>query len=134
VQQPGFPVLEPGRHFAILRVPPRTTRNSFRDTSIADLILRLRFVFGTPVGSNSLAVGRIVDKTGLTDRYDFTLEFAGSWGTGGAFPPPLPDGQQDSDPSLIDAMRQQLGLTLTEGKAKLDVLLIDHAERVPAEN
>lgn len=134
VQQPGFPVVEPGRHFAPTQVPPRTMRNSFHDTSIADLVLRLRFVFGTPVGSNSLAVGRIVDKTGLTDHYDFTLEFAGNWGIGGAFPAPLPDGQQDTAPFLIDALRQQLGLTLTEGKAKLAVLVIDRAERVPAEN
>jgi uncharacterized protein (TIGR03435 family) len=134
IQQPGFPAVGAGRHFVPSVVPPRTRRDSFRDTSISDLINRLRFVFGTPVGANSLAVGRIIDKTGVEGNFDFTLEFVGGWGPGGASPPPLVDGQQDSAPFLIDALRQQLGLTLIEGKAPLDVLVVEHADRIPTEN
>lgn len=134
IQQPGFPAVAAGRHFVPSVTPPRTRRDSFRDTSISDLINRLRFVFGTMVGANSLAVGRIVDKTGLEGNFDFTLEFVGGWGPGGAFPPSLPDGPHDTAPFLIDALRQQLGLTLAEGKAALDVLVVEHADRVPTEN
>ena len=71
------------------------------------------------------AAGRlIVDRTGLTGKYDFTLEFKG-------------DGSPDDDPSastLFEAVQEQLGLKLEAGKASFDVLVIDHARKVPTEN
>lgn len=81
----------------------------------------------------SMTVGRIVDKTGLTSSYDFALEFSGAWSPGGAFLPP-PEGQPDSAPMLIDALREQLGLWLQPGKTTLDALVIDHVEKIPTEN
>jgi len=66
--------------------------------------------------------GRLVfDKTGLTGKYDFTLEFA--------FRP----GQND-DSLLLDvfgAVQQQLGLRLEDKKAPFDFLVIEHAEKSP---
>jgi uncharacterized protein (TIGR03435 family) len=35
---------------------------------------------------------------------------------------------------MVTVAQQQLGLTLTKGKVALDVLVIDHAEKVPTEN
>lgn len=72
----------------------------------------------------------VLDKTGLTGKYDFTVEFT----------PNLPDGAASdgdaSDPgsSLAAAIQQQLGLRLAPGKAKIDVIVVDKAERVPTEN
>ena len=59
---------------------------------------------------------------------------AGSLGLGGAFLPPLPDEQRDTVPVLVDALREQLGLDLRQAKTKLDVLVVDHADRVPVVN
>lgn len=133
--QPGFPVPRTGQKWAVTRVPPRTQRLTFRDTTIAEFIQRISWAFSNIVRENELTLGRIVDKTGLTEQYDFTLEFAGQiGGPGGAYPPPLPDGQTDTAPFLIDAIRQQLGLNLSEGKTMLDVMIVDHVDRVPTEN
>jgi uncharacterized protein (TIGR03435 family) len=60
----------------------------------------------------------ILDKTGLTGKYDCTLRWA-------------PDtGPSDSnDPSLITAIQDQLGLRLESGKAPVEIFMIDHIER-----
>jgi uncharacterized protein (TIGR03435 family) len=131
-EEPGFPVPRSGEKFA-LRPAPRDIRLTFRDCPMTEFAERLGWPLST-TGSNWLVVGRVIDKTGLNGLYSFTLEFAGSWGPGGAFPPPLPEGQIDAAPLLIDALRQQLGLTLIEKKAPLDVLVVDYVDKVPTEN
>jgi uncharacterized protein (TIGR03435 family) len=67
-------------------------------------------------------LGRIVvDRTGLTGSYDFTLEWA-------------PDQAADSTlPSLTTALKEQLGLTLQAQKSPVEVLVIDSIQR-PSEN
>jgi len=70
----------------------------------------------------------VVDKTGLTGKYDFAIEFT----------PNLP-GAAAGDASvpgsnLAEAIQQQLGLRLVPGKAKLDVVVVDKAEKVPTDN
>jgi bla regulator protein BlaR1 len=66
-------------------------------------------------------VGRtVVDRTGLTGKYDFTL----SW--------PSDDGENSADPSfspIFAAIQQQLGLKLEAGKGPVKIIVIDHAER-----
>jgi uncharacterized protein (TIGR03435 family) len=88
----------------------------------------------------------VVDKTGLTGKYDFDLEFAPD---PSSLPPSLlPEGQPgpgpgaagpadsaiDRGPDLITALQKQLGLRLVASKANFDVLVIDKAERVPTAN
>jgi uncharacterized protein (TIGR03435 family) len=75
----------------------------------------------------------VVDKTGLDKNYDFNLEWAPEIPPGavlreGAAAPPVIDG-----PTLFVALREQLGLKLDTQKAKVEVFVIDHAER-PSEN
>jgi uncharacterized protein (TIGR03435 family) len=48
-------------------------------------------------------------------------------GAGGA-----PDG--DAGPTLLVAVQQQLGLKLEPKKGMVDILVVDHIERVPTEN
>jgi uncharacterized protein (TIGR03435 family) len=73
----------------------------------------------------------VVDQTGLSGRYDFSLEWAPepnrAAGTNGDAPAEIPG------PNFLEAMRQQLGLKLEPAKAPLRVLVIDHIER-PSEN
>jgi uncharacterized protein (TIGR03435 family) len=78
----------------------------------------------------------VLDKTGLTGKYDFSLEFridprGLGLPPGGANGPEAP---ADPGPDLATAVEQQLGLRLVAGKAKLDVLVIDKVEKTPSEN
>ena len=69
----------------------------------------------------------VVDQTGLTDRYDFTLEWrpdAAQLAGAGPNAPALPQNIEDR-PDLLTAMRQQLGLKVEAGKAAVEVLVID---------
>ncbi len=95
-----------------------------------------------PISRLTGTVGNVVnrpvlDKTGLTGTYDFTLEFAISMP--GA-PPPVPGGQAPGDiagdpgPNIDAALQQQLGLRLVDSRAKLDVIVVDKAEKVPSAN
>jgi len=132
-EEPGFPVPRPGEHWAV-RPAPGDIRLTFREDSMADLAQRLGWPLSAVGESGGLTIGRVVDKTGLDGVYSFTFEFAGAWGPGGAFLPASPEGQPEKASNLFDALRQQLGLNLEEGKARLDVLVVDHADRIPTEN
>jgi uncharacterized protein (TIGR03435 family) len=74
----------------------------------------------------------VVDQTGLTDRFDFTVKFTPdpSQTFAGLPPPPATD---DAPPDLFTAFQQQLGLKLEQTKAQVDVLVIDKLEK-PSEN
>jgi uncharacterized protein (TIGR03435 family) len=72
----------------------------------------------------------VVDKTGLTGKYDFTLR----WATEQlSLVPGTPTGDPDKSPSIFTALREQLGLHLDSTKGPLEVLVIDRAEK-PSEN
>ena len=79
----------------------------------------------------------VVDQTGLTDKYDFTLkwtpddsQFAQFRGTGAA--PPKPTDDPNAPPALYTAIQEQLGLKMGPGKAPDDVMVIDQAEKPSA--
>jgi uncharacterized protein (TIGR03435 family) len=77
----------------------------------------------------------VVDQTGLSGRYDFTLNFtpdAAQAALLGGPPGPAAD-NPDSAPSLFTAFQQQLGLKLESTKAPVDVMVIDKVEK-PSEN
>jgi uncharacterized protein (TIGR03435 family) len=64
----------------------------------------------------------VVDRTGLTGTYDFTLSYA-----------PAND-PNSSLPDFFTALQEQLGLKLQPQKIPVDFLVIDHTDRVPTEN
>ena len=82
-------------------------------------------------------VGRpVVDRTGVMDYFDITLEYTPEAGITGPFPPgaPPPDAPARSDaPSLFTALQEQLGLKLESTRAPVDVLVIDKVSQ-PTEN
>jgi uncharacterized protein (TIGR03435 family) len=76
----------------------------------------------------------IVDRTGLAGRFDFVLEFAPDMSRF-QLPAAAPgNGASDPGSDAASAVEKQLGLKLTEAKAMLDVIVVDHAEKTPAEN
>ena len=77
---------------------------------------------------SDLGVSRVVlDKTGLTGRYDFSLQWTPDDSPSDA---PVPD---SSGGSLFTALQEQLGLKLEPQKGPVEVLVIDHVAR-PSEN
>ena len=73
----------------------------------------------------------VLDQTGITGRYDFTLIWA-PLGTefGGHLPPPP---ATDNPPAnLFTAIQEQLGLKLEAVKAPADVMVVDKAEKPSA--
>jgi len=64
----------------------------------------------------------VADRTGLTGRYDFRLEYSPAVVGGG-------DAAANPGPSLFTALTEQLGLRLQPEKAVLPVLVIDHVEK-----
>ena len=62
----------------------------------------------------------LIDKTGLTGRYDFELH----WTPDNT----LPDSPLTGDPSIFTAVQEQPGLKLEPANAPVDVLVIDSAQ------
>jgi bla regulator protein blaR1 len=75
------------------------------------------------INTLSQQLGRqVLDQTGLTGTYDYSLQFAPLEGFEGAPPP-------DSDAaSIFTALQEQLGLRLVSTTGPVDVLVIDHIE------
>jgi uncharacterized protein (TIGR03435 family) len=111
-----FPFLPPGRsNFSCANGPDGShctyrmmTMNQFAERLIAKLDRR------------------VVDKTTLTGQYDFALYFRIMDGA--------PTEPNDGAPRIEQAVREQLGLELVVTKVSIDVLVIDHAEKIPADN
>ncbi len=87
--------------------------------------------YATPISSLAVVLsnkaGRVVvDKTGLTGRYDIKLEMQQP-------EPAAADGTQNPGASIFTIVQEQLGLRLESAKEPVETLVIDHVER-PAEN
>lgn len=75
----------------------------------------------------------VIDKTGLTRRYDFTLKWEPDSMADGPSSKAETSSQSGSLPSFFTALQEQLGLKLTSSKGPVDVVVVDSADR-PSEN
>jgi uncharacterized protein (TIGR03435 family) len=103
--------------------------------TVAELARMLELVTDRPV----------IDRTGLTARFDMTLRFSADeatprWTRGGDLDPARFPGRgapaasdPDTPPGIFTAIQEQLGLKLVATRGPTDVLVIDHVER-PSEN
>ena len=76
----------------------------------------LAAMLSSPVGQ------QVVDKTGIAGNYQINLKFAPSGATESPYP------------SIFTAMQEQLGLKLETQKVRVEMLVIDHLEKMPSEN
>jgi len=67
----------------------------------------------------------VVDRTGLTGAFDMSVEW--SLTQDSASPPNV--SPEDTLPTFLQALREQLGLKLESTKGPVDVLVIEHIER-----
>ena len=86
-------------------------------------------VFATLLSRFERAI--VVDQTGLAGPFEVKLEWTPDDGVG-----PAANAANDipPSPSIFTAVQEQLGLRLESRKGPLDVLVIDHAEKVPVDN
>jgi uncharacterized protein (TIGR03435 family) len=104
----------------VFAVSSMGARLAARDASMGDF---------TWVMQRSALDRPVVDRTGLSGRYDFDLEWSpDETQFDGNVPPRNPD-----EPDLFTAMQQQLGLRLEATKGPIDALVIDQVQR-PSEN
>ena len=68
----------------------------------------------------------VIDTTGLEGVYDFELRFTRD--------DQNPASDAETAPSLFAALQETLGLRLQTQKVPVEVIVVDHVERVPVEN
>jgi uncharacterized protein (TIGR03435 family) len=112
----GYPVLPPGDRAMMMMIGNGKAVRRARRETMQQTATQLSFQLGRPV----------VDATGLTGKYDFDLRWQNSSASAAA------DG--DSGPDLPQAIQEQLGLKLEAKKGPVKILVVDHAEKTPAEN
>jgi len=107
---------------------------TMRDTPNGPLTVFQRMDMAEFVKSDAFAITvdrPVIDKTGLTGVYNFSLDFSyqqisvATSAEGGAPEP--------SSPDIFTALQKQLGLKLEAGRGPVSQLVVDHVER-PSEN
>ncbi len=119
----GFPILAPNQ-------PGHAARFTIVDGFMVGRMVAQR----QPVSVLTCCFGvqddpPIVDKTGLTGKYDFKLEF--SRDIPGA---PANEAKVPTVPDLFTAVEHQLGLHFTPKKLPFDVVVVESFDRLPVEN
>jgi uncharacterized protein (TIGR03435 family) len=115
----GFPVF-PGMRGAYITGLPGRMRIRASHETMAQFVMMLSGQLDHPV----------TDATELKGKYDFAVTYAPSIAspdTSAAMP------EAAADPDIIGAL-QQIGLKLEQKKGMIDMLVIDHLEKVPTEN
>jgi uncharacterized protein (TIGR03435 family) len=120
-------VLVPGKGPAKVKVAatgsePRVAGSATSASFFGQPISRFTFMLTRRMGAP------VLDMTGLTGLYDFTVDTSGLGFNGNS--PANPS----AGPSIFTAVEEDLGLKLEARKAPIDTLVIDHVERVPTEN
>ncbi len=137
VDKDGFVLLPPG-HAAAIAMSGGATRVKFQSYTIPELVNGYLPAFVSQADGGS--PGPLMDNTGLTARYDFTLVFDARSQAAAVVSPNIgPQSQDNADPSgapnLFNAIEKQLGLKLIKVKdVPVDILIIDSIERNPIEN
>jgi uncharacterized protein (TIGR03435 family) len=116
--RPGNPYYPPGAGFEVTIVVNGRYRSTKLNASMPQIATFLGGLAGMPAQ----------DQTGLAGIYDVHLEYL-----------PRPSGDAptvaaDPGPDVLDAVQQQLGLKLTPQKVPVEILIVDHVEKLPTAN
>ncbi len=100
-------------------VPPGTMRSRGRIEGRAGTMEMLATVLGNFLGKP------VEDRTGLTDRYDYKLEYGQEAGPGAP-------GEPVEGASVFTALQEQLGLKLESIRGTVETMVIERADRPSA--
>jgi uncharacterized protein (TIGR03435 family) len=123
IDQNGFPLLRPNSLSARVTTED-TIRMTCRQVTMSFLAGRLNdLLSGGAAGFRGGSGSAIfIDKTGLTDKFNFHLEVSGNADLG------------VSAGSLSQAVEKQLGLRITTTKTSVNKLVVDHIDPEPTPN
>jgi uncharacterized protein (TIGR03435 family) len=145
----GFPKV-PGPRTMSQSGRDGTTRTKYQERTMTEFVANLGFVIGSSQGKGALEgflQPRVVDKTGLTGRYTFVLEYhdegsanlarmlpaSGGNSEAGGFAPVAVD--PGTGPNIFTAIQKQLGLRLDKVAAvPLAMIIVESVDKVPTEN
>ena len=115
-----------------------------QEKPIGDLVKGMGRLIAQSLGENpndfASRKPRVLDNTGLTGKYDFTLKFACdacqfAVANGALAGPPNQNDSSGGLPNIFVALRRQLGLKLVKvTDIPLDLIVVDHVDKVPTAN
>jgi uncharacterized protein (TIGR03435 family) len=111
----GFPVLSPGASGIVVETRNGRARISGFHSGLSKLADFLSTQLGRPV----------FDQTGIAGVFDFAIYYR---------PENAAIDETAPYPGIFDALREQVGLRLEARKGLVEMLVIDHAEKVPTGN
>ena len=114
----GAPKVKPGPADGEATLSGSPTGVSFHNQPISRLTFMLTRRMDRPV----------LDMTGLKGVYDFTVDTSGLGFNG------QPPADPNAGPSIFTAVQDNMGLLLEARKAPIEILVLDHVERIPTEN
>jgi len=124
---PFDPMKPPAEPVAPGQVPPRTCGGFKLGKGTMDFTEFTLSDFAQYLGRN-IVRRPVIDKVGMTGRFDFHLEFTPDENT-----PLLHPSGDETGPSVFTAIQEQLGLKLEPATGPREFLIIDSVER-PSEN
>jgi uncharacterized protein (TIGR03435 family) len=115
------PPLQPGTKYCGSMISGISPSVEVLGATLDEFSKTLRLVVGRPV----------IDKTGITGRFDIRAEFSreGTELAAIRLIGPSPASDPRGVPSIFVALQEQLGLRLESGKGPVETLVIDHIER-----
>ena len=117
------PPLAAGERYCRVLVRTRPSGVEAEGSTMADFAKLLDLFLDRPV----------LDRTGLSGRFQMRLDFAIDETTSRILPPGTPIPAEDHRPAIFAALQEQLGLKLVRVRGPREFLMIDHVER-PSEN
>jgi uncharacterized protein (TIGR03435 family) len=123
-------------------------RTMYQERTMAEFVSNLGFLIGSSQGKSVLdgyAQPRVVDQTGLTEKYTFILEYHSESGAALAKqfqtlgnpdnangPLPITSDPDGGGPDILTAIKKQLGLRLDKTKdVPLEMMVVDSVDKVP---
>jgi uncharacterized protein (TIGR03435 family) len=123
----GFPLVPPEFTGVLTFVINGQAKITAQQATMRELATELEKALGVPVR----------DETQLTDKFDFALKFSpeGLNGPGGRPAPgttalDAPEPQRD----IFSALQSDIGVKLESKRGPIEVIVIDHAEKIPTGN
>ena len=145
----GSVILPPGPQM-LTSLGRGMVRVQVQEKPIGDLVKGMGRLIAQSLGEDptdfASRKARVIDKTGLTGKYDFTLEFSCAGCSGLSANMAMANGAAaDSTasadtvgsglPNIFVAIEKQIGLKLVKTKdIPLDVVVVDHVDKVPTGN
>jgi uncharacterized protein (TIGR03435 family) len=117
-------------------------RTKYQERTMEEFVSNLGFLIGSSQGKSVLdgeLQPRVIDKTGLSGKYTFVLEYYDASlaarltrAASSSQEPVVASDPGDSGPTILEAIQKQLGLRLNKAEnAPLDVIVVDHLEKLP---